>query len=180
MSKLFITLVIALSGVLAGVTIWHNKAKPPTLSKNGGAVSSQVPALLPSSKSTAAPKDDSELDLALTGNASMLLSDSVGRHTGRDPVTGRQVQEIPNSAYFEDSLSGEVGRSIEIPQPQEGQYQVAVTALGTGPYRLSIRAFFRNGDSQPELVKNGSLVQGSTISFILHFTSTPGDVTTLK
>src|SRR5436305_14830201 len=121
MSKLFLTLMIALFALVVGLIIWHSEKQPPRTSVDR----LPIPPLLPvmpsdSSKSTpqgsqttvpTVPKDNSELDLALTGNASLLLTDSSGRRTGRDPVSVSQLQEIPNSAYFEDSLSGEVDRS---------------------------------------------------------------------
>jgi hypothetical protein len=76
------------------------------------------------------------MDLALSGTASMLMTDSAGRRLGREPVSGIRLEEIPNSSYFEDPLSAPVSRMIGISQPEEGQYQVVITGLETGSYEI--------------------------------------------
>ena len=190
MSKLFITLVVAVSALTIGYLSWQNQAKPSITNLNSGATSSTLPSppsdssnFTPEdSSATIAPttKDRSELDLALSGTASMLMTDSAGRRVGRDPVSGIRFEEIPNSSYFEDGLSAPVGRTLEIPQPEEGQYQVTITGLGTGFYQLSIRAFSRDGRPQPALLKIGNVTEGLQLKVTLSFSSTPGETSTLK
>lgn len=188
MSKLSVisgTLLITLIGALA---LWYNESRPPVLNTNK--ISTSSPALPPYSNDSAiqessttiptAPKDISELDLAVTGNVSLLLTDSDGQRTGRDPISGRQLQEIPNSIYFEDSVPGEVNQSIQILQPKAGRYQVILIGLGMASYQLSIRTFSRSGESQPELIKKSNLTQGSKINFILRFTNMPGEASNLE
>jgi hypothetical protein len=183
MSKLFIILVMALFALATGYLSSQDQAKPPTTNTGAGSASSPLSQSAPvDTPTTVTPttKDRSELELALSGAASMLMTDSAGRRAGRDPMSGVRREEIPNSSYFEDSLSTPVSRMIEIPQPQEGQYQVMVTGAETGSYQLSVWAFSRNGYSQPRLLKEGNVTKGSQLKLILTFSSTPGEISSLK
>jgi hypothetical protein len=188
MSRLYVISGILLFVFIGALALWYNESRPPSLNTNK--ISTSSPASPPYSNDSAierlstttptAPKDVSELDLALTGNVSLLLTDSDGQRTGSDPISGHQLQEIPNSVYFEDSVSGEVNRSIQILQPQAGRYQVTLVGLGMASYQFSIRTFSRNGEPQPELVKKGNLPQGSKVNFVLRFTNVPGEVSSIE
>jgi hypothetical protein len=104
MSKPFITLAIVLFTLTAGAIIWQNQARRPDSNTTGLSGSSPLPVPQHYSNSptatspliTVSPlaKDDSELDVALTGKASVLMADSAGRRTGFDLASGRQLQEI--------------------------------------------------------------------------------------
>src|SRR5262245_48442499 len=102
-------------------------------------------------------RDVSELDLAVGTNASLLIEDNAGRRTGRDHKSGRVIQEIPRSAYFEDAMDdddqadkggGQVSHQIQISRPAGGLFHLTLTGIRSGPYELSIRGFSNDGTPQ--------------------------------
>jgi hypothetical protein len=188
MTKLFMAL--AVGGVLIAVTFWltHQTARQ-------GGMSASI--LNPSSSQQVwtqdhvepvayqAPlTDKSELDLAVDEVAILSITDSAGRRTGRASSTSAPLQEIPRSTYFEDSLADDTGVSqekqinhfINIAQPETGRYVIVLTGLKSSDYRLSIRAFSRDGKSQPEILKTGHLAIGAQIKFALEYTPATGSV----
>jgi len=149
-------------------------ASPPTRQKNQTAIpASRVPP--PTSE-----RDISGLDLGVGNNATLLLTDSAGRRTGRDPVAGRILQEIPRSAYGEDAIDNDVTGEpatetthlLGVFRPAEGEYDLLLTGLQTGPYELSVRAFSRDGADQPPILEKGNIQTLSSIRFRLIFSAT--------
>ena len=59
----------------------------------------------------------------------LYVTDSLGRHTGADPVTGQVVHEIPDSYYTGLGTEPQV---IAIFHPSTDAYQFAVVGTGTG------------------------------------------------
>jgi hypothetical protein len=78
-------------------------------------------------------------------NATFLIEDQVGRRP-RNSSTNRVLQEIPHTAYFEDStdnaVTGEPGKAVshqlQLFQPLEGAYRLVLTGLQQGPYSLNV------------------------------------------
>jgi hypothetical protein len=83
----------------------------------------------------------------------MLITDSAGRCTGLDPLSGDSCSEIPNAVYYGEyieSPDGEAGmgsKEIEIRCPAGGEYKLRVTALAEGAYELGIRGYDADGNS---------------------------------
>ncbi len=131
--------------------------------------------------------DSSEVDLAVGNNATFLVEDSAGHRTGKTFPSNNVLQEIPHSAYFEDSIgnaeTGQAGTLVshqaQILQPMEGTYVVTLTGLQLGAYDLVIRAFSRDGSSQPLLEVKGNITRQGQITFQLVFSSARGRISTL-
>jgi hypothetical protein len=131
--------------------------------------------------------DSSEIDLAVGNNATFLVEDSAGHHTGKNFPSNDVLQEIPHSTYFEDRIgnaeTGQAGTLVshqaQILQPLEGTYVVTLTGLQPGSYDLVIRAFSIDGSSQPPLEAKGSITRQGQITFQLVFSSALGRISTL-
>jgi hypothetical protein len=128
------------------------------------------------------PTDNiSELDFSLGDVADILVTDPTGRSTGLDPAKGN-VQVIPGSAHYVDSLDNDVtgeadlkpDHFINIFQPQSGNYSVFVTGAKLGAYVLGINAFSEDGTRQPPLSASGIANLGSSSTYQLQFSSSPG------
>ena len=125
--------------------------------------------------------DKSALNISVEGNAELLLIDPAGRRTGFDPVTASDVEEIPNSGYFRDSLSDpDTGtlttptqHSLIVSQPLAGVYKLIVTGQESGISNVSISSLAVDGSVQP----NASIVSvnqtGTTAIYQISFASTP-------
>jgi hypothetical protein len=132
--------------------------------------------------------DMSGLDLAVGDSGELLVTDANGRKTGFDTSTTQEIGQIPHSAHFADTLQDdEIGglatgtnHSVQIFQPAAGAYQVSIIGLKLGLYDLSLRAFSSDGSDQPALSVAGIAGVGSTSSFQIQFSSTPGTVTTVS
>jgi hypothetical protein len=81
--------------------------------------------------------------------ADLLITGPDGKHAGLDPSSGKIISEIPGSSYSDDGgiesedQPGVVTphfRSLQISEPLNGQYQLAINGTGTGPYRVEIIA----------------------------------------
>jgi hypothetical protein len=188
MNKLAVLLTIAVGLVIVG-THWPHARLPDDQIEHSGNVSSSrsttrsnptLGARTEAGAYQASQLDKSELDLAVGNAATLLITDSAGRHTGRDSSTNVPLHQIPQSTYFEDTIDDsdvaakQVNHFIQVTQPKTGRYSVLLTGLRAGQYQLSIRAFSRDGSSQPELVETGDVRQGSKVTFDLDYTSAPG------
>jgi hypothetical protein len=77
--------------------------------------------------------------------AELLLTDSQGRRTGYDPVSGQTFEEIPGATYsveadFDeetDELLDET-KVLEIMEPGVGQFSLQVCGTGSGTYDMEI------------------------------------------
>jgi hypothetical protein len=126
--------------------------------------------------------DVSELDLAVGDNAELLVMDQGGSLTGFDPNSGEVIEQISGSVYFRDALENDatgaaaahVSHAIEISKPSQGVYITTVTGLKLGTYVLSIRGFSQNGEAQPAAIIEGIAGPGSTSTFQVQFSSSPG------
>lgn len=129
-------------------------------------------------------RDVSELSLAIGDAAELLVVDPSGRRTGFDPDIREVVEQIPNSSYFRDALQNdttgdpptEISHMSGVSQPVRGTYRIIVTGLKLGTYTLSVRAFSQDGSDQPEILAKGIAGPGSSSSFSLGFTASPGGV----
>ena len=114
------------------------------------------------------------------------MIDPFGRRTGFDPVTSADVEEIPNSAYFRDSLSdpdtGEFTtptlHSIIMSQPIAGVYKLIVTGQSSGVSEVSISSLAPDGSGQPNVSILPVTQVGSTSTYELNIAA--GSTNTLQ
>ena len=143
-----------------------------------------------STSQTTMEKDHSDLSLGLSrasqGNISLLITGPSGKQTGFNLVTQKTIENIPSSVYFTDCLADDVTEepaatcvtTLNVNQPMEGKYTLLIT--GSGDYQLSIRAFAKDGSSEPPITKEGTAVSGATEKFIISFIKSPGGITTIR
>jgi hypothetical protein len=131
-------------------------------------------------------REISEIDIAVGTNVIPLVTDSVGKRTGKDPISGNVWQDIPKSAYFQDAIGDEteesareISRIIQITHVGDGTYLIDLVGVRTGQYTSSIRAFSKDGTAQPPIVENGNIETGSRIRYAFNFTSTRDKASTL-
>jgi hypothetical protein len=128
------------------------------------------------------PGDISALDIDTGDNATLLVTDALGNRTGTDPVSGDPLQQIPGSAYFidriDDDTTGEIdthpAHMVLIPTPKQGMFTIVAQGVNSGQYTISIRAFSQDGSPQPLIVITGNAVPGSTSTYAINYSSTPG------
>lgn len=129
----------------------------------------------------------SELDIAVSDNAELLVVNGSGLRAGFDVPSGTVVEEIAGSSYFSDSLDDdetgepatETGRFVQIKEPAEGTYRVDVIGVNLGTYTLSIRTFSQDGSPQPPLVIQGITGIGSTSTFQIQLALGSGAISTV-
>lgn len=128
------------------------------------------------------PGDISELDFAIGDAAELLIVDPSQRRVGYDPTQGEVLEDIPQSAYFRDSLIDDVTGApptetthlVEIFQPSPGTYQIIVSGKKLGTYVLSTRMFSQDGSSQPDSTISGVSGPGASSSFSIQIASSSG------
>ncbi|MFZ1220617.1 MAG: hypothetical protein WAO00_15085 [Chthoniobacterales bacterium] len=110
-----------------------------------------------------------QLFVASGGRVRMLVLDPAGHRTGIDPVSGDPTEEIPNSAYFVDSLSddvtgeeGEASQSVYVEPPSIGRYEIRVTPSEDGPFSLLATTRSADGSRATLLSIDGIGVSGQT------------------
>ncbi len=124
-----------------------------------------------------ATSDASALSLSVGSVAKLLVTDAAARRTGFDAASGVTFEEIPDSAYFEDSLEDdvtgepptEVGHLLQIDQPVSGVYNVTLHGLKLGSFELSIRGFSQDGSIQTPIVARGIIGAGDVSTFQVGF-----------
>jgi hypothetical protein len=127
------------------------------------------------------------LDLATDTNAELLVVDSSARRTGFDAASGNDVKGIPNSTHYveatDDEQTGaaptEFSHVVDIFQPGRGNYQIIAAGLHLGTYVLVVRPFSQDGSAQPELSMSDIANVGSTSTFQVQYSSTPGAKSTV-
>lgn len=98
--------------------------------------------------------------ISVASPVDLYVTDPLGRHVGCTP-TGGIVNEIPGATYTGPSSIPEV---IDIPYPVLGSYEIDLTAVGTGPYRLSIAGVGMGDDTFYE-EHSGSVEIGEIVSY---------------
>lgn len=93
---------------------------------------------MPQSKQHVAPKTSSDLYLNITTDygVQMMLTDSQGRTTGYDRTTGHAFNDIPESSYFDDSISDATDNSSD-PTTSESRV-LQVHSKGAERYLLKV------------------------------------------
>jgi len=128
--------------------------------------------------------DLSRLEIAIdTGD--MLVTDPAGRQTGL--LSSSIVQNIPQSYYFRDALDDDahaaftIGsvRTVGILQPSQGSYQVSVFGTSLATYSLQMLAVANDGTAEAAVLVPGVANIGSSSTFQIQYSSTPGSTPTV-
>lgn len=100
-----------------------------------------------------------------TPNA-LILIDSQGRRTGKDPITGTLYHEIPNTSYSEEGASGQ----LYFFTPLVGKYELYILGGATGQYHLDAWVDGGNGSPTPIPQRiSGNIDKGSMIVYIQNY-----------
>ncbi len=102
----------------------------------------------------------------------IMLVDSQGRRTGKDPSTGIFYREIPGTSYGEDGLSptNRVGE-LFVSGVQDGQYTLYVLGGKTGPYWVDLGINDRQHPHKDQIIR-GDIQAGSMIAYTQIYDST--------
>ncbi|MFH0776435.1 MAG: hypothetical protein V1936_02380 [Patescibacteria group bacterium] len=84
------------------------------------------------------------LDFTIASPAELLVVDANGKRLGKDPISGVEYSEIEGGTYTSEGIGNiETGtlsdhplKSIWIPNPGDGKYQIKVIGTGNGDYTL--------------------------------------------
>jgi hypothetical protein len=105
--------------------------------------------------------------------ADILITDTLGRRVGKNPLTGESFQEIPNSVYLSESIDNVEAEDSELNNhewktayiPNLGNtYDLDVFGTGDGSYRLDIEKVPTTGTEQT-FVYEGQVVENEVQPF---------------
>jgi hypothetical protein len=81
----------------------------------------------------------------------LLVTDPSGKRTGVNPAAGTKFKEIPDGAYYAESIEDDIDPTTSEPtpevktfadsMPQSGKYVVDVFGTGEGPYTLDFLGY---------------------------------------
>jgi hypothetical protein len=95
----------------------------------------------------------------------LMLVDSQGRRTGKDPITGTIYREIPNTAYGEDeSTPGHPTGELFTSDLPNGKYSLYVLGGKTGAYGLNLSHY-----GQSDQTFQGTIQAGSMIAYVQNY-----------
>jgi hypothetical protein len=110
-----------------------------------------------------------------------LVSDPSGKRTGRNPVTGRRLLEIPGAGYvtegIDDDVTGTPGTEsmmFSVRPTIQGKYVVELQGMRDTEYELSINASNRENRPFPTLESSGTIKTNEILRYVLLFDPTPG------
>jgi hypothetical protein len=104
----------------------------------------------------------------------LLLTDPQGRRTGRDPITGTEYEEIPDSAYVDEPVV-RPKKELEISGLLDGSYVLQVIGTDRGSYNLYVRPLGENGLSPNHTQVAGiPTAPGVIHAYRLEYTRIPG------
>ncbi|PIT97339.1 hypothetical protein COT77_01985, partial [Candidatus Berkelbacteria bacterium CG10_big_fil_rev_8_21_14_0_10_41_12] len=121
----------------------------------------------------------SAIALALGSPAELLVTDSLGRKLGKDPITGIEYNEIPDAWYFEDGFDDPTGETppsqernklIQILEPVDGEYNIQVIGTGTGSYTMNLSVYDETGESK-DIAKEGETTTDNIQEFTLGYSA---------
>jgi len=127
------------------------------------------------------PTDFSYLNVGSSDNVNITLTNSSGQRVGYDPTSGQNVQEIPNSFYFhdvDDDPTGEIMNSantLSVKAPTSGSYLLSVTGGEGGVFTITVNGIASDGSAPTRQVIVGTSVPGTTMSYSISYSSTPGE-----
>lgn len=89
--------------------------------------------------------DLSKISISAHSPVELLVTDSLGRRTGYDPINDVYWNEIPGAVYYNETLATNETGGGQLPEskillinsPIEGNYQIQVIGTGTGDYTIS-------------------------------------------
>jgi hypothetical protein len=116
-------------------------------------------------------------------DASLMVTDSLGRRTGFDAALGAVI-EIPNSVAYADALDGDIsGRpaesfcsAVNINRSTNQRFNVSVNPVTDGVHNLSIRGYSDDGSTQPEVIVPINVPAGEIATLEVQYESAPGSV----
>lgn len=120
--------------------------------------------------------DASGLLVALHGCADLVLSDSQQRKLGYDPSVRRVLEEIPGGSYDEGDPSDDSGqqnkkescvsdKTLQIPQPLAGSYNVSLRNPKGRPFKLEITSYGVDAKENGHFVVSQPTGKGTTAVF---------------
>jgi hypothetical protein len=113
------------------------------------------------SSSSSAPALSMTNSYAINLPNALLIVDSQGRRTGKDPIAGISYHEIPDTSYSEEGNSGQ----LYFFAPPAGHYTLYVLGGQSGQYHLD--AWVDDGGSKPPVPQriSGDIQKGSAVVY---------------
>ncbi len=165
--KSIIVLAIVLLIIISATLIFLKLSRTPGASEPivGRATTASQGSNATTSSSTASPRQYQSIrsyEYHVNLPNALMLVDSRGRRTGKDPATGVFYHEIPGTGYGEGDRSGQLGVS-GLP---DGQYTLYVLGGQTGSYWI---------DAYPPQKVTGNITAKTMDAYTLNFSSTSMD-----
>jgi hypothetical protein len=127
--------------------------------------------------------DVTGLSVSAGGAVNLLITDPNGLQSGYSAGSSNPLQNIPNSGAgvdeIDDDVTGAAGSPVQgvlINSPAVGTFQFSLTGTAAGPYSLQVAAEASDGSVQ-SFSFSGLTNVGTTLSYQLAYSSTPGAVT---
>ncbi len=131
----------------------------------------------PSEEVPKPPQDHSALWIHSGTRIYLVLVDAKGKRAGVDPKTLATLETIPNSKcdreFIENRYTGdaqaELDQHLTLEPAKNGVYQLRLTGIQPGPYKIEISAQSKEGSSLPSKDLDGLISEGEEKTFRLSF-----------
>jgi PKD repeat protein len=118
----------------------------------------------------------------------LYVTDPQGRSTGINPFNGSEVNEIPNSSYYYESIADEISNEsspdikiFEAYNPLEGLYNISVVGTDAGNYSIDINSYDAFSNQTHKGNFSGSTTTGEIRSLEIKIDITlPASITNLS
>jgi hypothetical protein len=151
-----------------------------------GWIAETVPAQLVSMLSKDAGRQG-DLFVVVDG-VQVVVTDDLGQWTGLDPSTQQEVEGIPNSIFYRESIGADDESLDALPEtqtvgvgaPTDGRYLIAVR--GTEPRLVTILVSGTDTNGQPKdsMAVRAIVGAGVSLDFALQFQGAPGSVSSIE
>jgi len=127
------------------------------------------------------------LSFFLASPAELLITDSTGRRTGKDPLTNTTYEEIPDSSYAvdaigdaegEESPNGHETKWLYVPDATTSAYTIKVIGTGVGAYTFGVITNESTGDNTTHKEFVSETTPGRVATYRIDLNGTSGDIIT--
>lgn len=128
--------------------------------------------------------DSRGITISFHSPGELLLTDPNGLRFGFDPIANQSYIDIPNAFYDDVDLqdddtelpgdSTDTLKSLGVPAPVAGDYNLTITGTGVGTYTMDIMGMDASGGSSVSTFASVPLAVNLVQQMIIHYDPTPG------
>jgi len=123
----------------------------------------------------------STINFHLCSPAELLVTDPLGRKSGKDPIADITYDEIPDSIYTEEGpiISSDIpldpedmekSKFLHISSPLDGEYDIKIIGIDSGSYAIDLSVYDEAGESE-DITIEGNIATGNIQEFELDYST---------